>query len=51
VPQNNAIAHVFADTAVYTGNRSRISAAAGPPAILDVSRAHAEAANLEVQIV
>lgn len=48
-PPDGLVAVVVADTAAYTGNRARMPATgAGPGMVLDVSRASAEAANVEV---
>lgn len=50
LPDNGAVVNVIADTATYTGNHMRVVAAA-PAVIHDIARAHAEAANLELQIL
>jgi Family of unknown function (DUF6519) len=49
-PPDGHVAHVIGDTATYTGNHARPTPGAAPPAILDVTRTSAEAANLELQI-
>jgi hypothetical protein len=50
-PPDGLVGVVVADTATYTGNRARMMAAgAGPGTVLDITRASAEAANLEVTI-
>jgi hypothetical protein len=51
-PPDGDVAHVVGDTATYTGNHARRSPAMDGFVVLrDVTRAAAEAANLELQIV
>jgi hypothetical protein len=49
-PQNGHVAHVIGDTATYTGNHARLVPGLGPVHVHDVTRASADAANLELQI-
>jgi Family of unknown function (DUF6519) len=50
-PPNGEIAHVIGDTASYTANHARLAVAANFPNIVDITRASAEVANLELHIV
>ncbi|MGY1829103.1 DUF6519 domain-containing protein [Geodermatophilus sp. SYSU D01180] len=49
-PANGEVGHVVGDTAAYTGNHARTPSRDGSLVIRDVTRASAEAANLELQI-
>ncbi|MEU8661410.1 hypothetical protein [Actinoplanes philippinensis] len=49
-PPDDTVAHVIGDTAVYTGNHAR-RRADRTVVLRDVTRAGAEAANLELRIV